>query len=129
MLVPRRSFLSGLAGALLLPPSLLGAAKERDARDARYRKIYQRIDADLGQSVARIQRWIRQPSVSTQNLGMQECCQLTQELLREAGFQQVEKLPTERPPGILATLDVGAPRPLGVYFMYDVQPVVPAEWS
>src|SRR5204863_359669 len=32
-------------------------------------------------------------------------------------------------PGIFATLDAGAPRTLGVYFMYDVKQVDPAEWS
>ena len=31
--------------------------------------------------------------------------------------------------GIFATLDAGAPRTVGVYFMYDVKQVNPAEWS
>src|SRR5262249_13191483 len=32
-------------------------------------------------------------------------------------------------PGIFATLDAGAPRTLGLYFMYDVKQADPAEWS
>src|SRR6266540_7253925 len=51
------------------------------------------------------------------------------QLLRDAGFNQVAKLPTDGQPGIFATLDAGAKRNLGVYFMYDVKQVDPAEWS
>src|SRR5436190_1500467 len=32
-------------------------------------------------------------------------------------------------PGIFATLDAGAPRTLGLYFMYDVKQADPAEWT
>src|SRR5438034_3614816 len=39
------------------------------------------------------------------------------QLLRDAGFTAVTKLPTDGVPGIFATLDAGAPRTLGVYFM------------
>jgi acetylornithine deacetylase/succinyl-diaminopimelate desuccinylase-like protein len=49
--------------------------------------------------------------------------------LREAGFGQVAKIPTDGQPGIFATLDAGAPVTLGLYFMYDVKQVDPAEWS
>jgi len=49
--------------------------------------------------------------------------------LREAGFGQVTKLPTDGQPGIFATLDAGAPRTLGLYFMYDVKQADPAEWT
>ena len=51
------------------------------------------------------------------------------ELLREAGFQHVNRVPTEGQPGIFATLDAGAPRSVGLYLMYDVKQVDPAEWS
>jgi len=50
-------------------------------------------------------------------------------MLREAGFSQVTKVPTDGQPGVFAVLDAGAPRTLGVYFMYDVKQVDPAEWS
>ena len=51
------------------------------------------------------------------------------ELLREAGFQHVNRVPTDGQPGIFATLDAGAPRSVGLYLMYDVKQVDPAEWS
>jgi len=46
-------------------------------------------------------------------------------MLREAGFSQVTKVPTDGQPGIFATLDAGAPKTLGLYFMYDVKQVDP----
>jgi len=42
-------------------------------------------------------------------------------MLREAGFQLAAKVSTRRQPGIFATLDAGAPRTLGLYYMYDVK--------
>jgi acetylornithine deacetylase/succinyl-diaminopimelate desuccinylase-like protein len=48
---------------------------------------------------------------------------------REAGFQSVAKVATDGQPGVFATLDAGAPRTVGVYFMYDVKQADPAEWS
>jgi acetylornithine deacetylase/succinyl-diaminopimelate desuccinylase-like protein len=60
---------------------------------------------------------------------MTEGCDLTMSLLREAGFGAVTKVPTDGQPGIFATLDAGAPRTVGLYFMYDVKQVDPAEWS
>src|SRR5205085_12602946 len=49
--------------------------------------------------------------------------------LRDAGFDHVTKVPTGGQPAIFATLDAGAPRTIGLYFMYDVKQVDPAEWS
>src|SRR5262249_9534596 len=56
-------------------------------------------------------------------------CDLMMRLAREAGFDTVTKIPTDGVPGVFATLDAGAPKTLGVYYMYDVKQVDPAEWS
>src|SRR5207302_6532485 len=69
------------------------------------------------------------PSIAAENREVNEGCELTMRLLRDAGFQSVTKIPTDGQPGIFATLDSGAPRTLGLYFMYDVKQVDPAEWS
>src|SRR5512147_1104073 len=45
------------------------------------------------------------------------------------GFCKVESVSTDGHPGIFATLDAGAPRTIGLYFMYDVKQVDPKEWS
>src|SRR3546814_16983575 len=51
------------------------------------------------------------------------------ELAKDAGFTNVEIVPTDGHPGVFGTIDVGAPRTLGIYFMYDVKQFDPAEWS
>src|SRR2546430_4196106 len=50
-------------------------------------------------------------------------------MLREAGFQQATKIATDGQPGVFATLDAGASKTLGLYYMYDVKQADPAEWS
>jgi acetylornithine deacetylase/succinyl-diaminopimelate desuccinylase-like protein len=93
--------------------------------DAIRKEIGQRHD----ESVRRLQSWIHQPSIAAENRGVSEGCELTIRLLREAGFEQATRVPTDGQPGIFATLDAGAARTVGVYFMYDVKQVDPAEWS
>src|SRR5712691_6765989 len=81
------------------------------------------------EGVQRLQEWVRLPSIAAENRGMAEGCDLMMRLAREAGFQAVTRMPTDGPPGVFATLDAGAPRTIGLYFMYDVKQVDPAEWS
>src|SRR6266545_4343400 len=81
------------------------------------------------EAVRRLQEWIRQPSIAAENRGMSEGCDLLIRMLRDAGFGRVERVPTDGQPGVFATLDAGAPRTVGMYFMYDVKQVDPAEWS
>src|SRR5438876_8283149 len=76
-----------------------------------------------------MQQWIRQPSIAAEKRGMDEGCDLTMRMLRDAGFGEVTKIPTDGQPGIFATLDAGAQRSIGMYFMYDVKQADPAEWS
>ena len=46
-------------------------------------------------------------------------------MLRDAGFGAATKVPTDGHPGVFATLDAGAPRTVGIYFMYDVKQADP----
>src|SRR6184192_28262 len=91
--------------------------------------VFAQIEKRHDEAVQRLQEWIRQPSIAAENRGVDEGCELTMRMLREAGFSAVTKVPTEGQPGIFATLDAGAPRTLGVYFMYDVKQADPAEWT
>ena len=109
------------AAALTLP----GFAAGPDDRSAVHAEILKRRD----EALARLQHWIRQPSIAAENRGMTEGCDLMLSLAREAGFQSVVKVPTDGHPGVFATLDAGAARTVGLYFMYDVKQVNPAEWS
>ncbi|MEX2111213.1 MAG: M20/M25/M40 family metallo-hydrolase [Gemmatimonadaceae bacterium] len=130
--IDRRSFIkdAALAGAatLTIPRSVwgaTGAAGTADDFDQIKREIAKRHD----ESLRRLQEWIRQPSIAAENIGVNEGCELTMRMLRDAGFSTVVKVPTDGQPGIFATLDAGAKRTLGLYFMYDVKQVDPAEWS
>jgi len=118
------SSLAAVAGAATFawPHRSYAAAADLDAITA---EITKRHD----ESVKRLQTWIRQPSIAAENRGMSEGCELTMNMLREAGFGQVSKVSTDGQPGIFATLDAGAPRTVGLYFMYDVKQADPAEWS
>jgi acetylornithine deacetylase/succinyl-diaminopimelate desuccinylase-like protein len=123
----RRKFLqttAATAAALALPRWTRAAAAPADL-DPIFAEIQKRHD----ESLKRLQTWIHQPSIAAENRGMNEGCELTMQMLREAGFAQVAKVPTDGQPGIFATLDAGAPKTLGLYFMYDVKQVDPAEWS
>ena len=136
--IDRRNFLAGTAtaaAAMALPrwaraaetgfSSNAGAAMFQDDLAPIRAEITKRHD----ETVQRMQTWMKQPSIAAENRGMNEGCELTMQMLRDAGFQQVTKVPTDGQPGIFATLDAGAPKTLGLYFMYDVKQVDPSEWS
>src|ERR1041384_3828694 len=125
MSIDRRAFLqtaTAAAAAVTLPPFI--RTQQSDLAP-----IYAQIERRHDETVQRLQEWIRQPSIAAENRGVEEGCDLTMRLLRDAGFTQVTKLPSSGQPGIFATLDAGARRTLGLYFMYDVKQVDPAEWS
>lgn len=100
-----------------------------DANDTDFETIWAQIIKQHDQNLQRLQEWIHQPSIAAENREVSQGCDLTMRLLRDAGFQKVTKMPTDGQPGIFATLDAGAPKTLGLYFMYDVKQVDPAEWS
>jgi acetylornithine deacetylase/succinyl-diaminopimelate desuccinylase-like protein len=92
-------------------------------------RVYAEIERRHDEAVLRLQEWVRQPSIAAENRGIAEGCDLMMRLARDAGFQKVERVPTDGQPGVFATLDAGAARTVGLYFMYDVKQVDPAEWS
>ena len=114
----RRTFLQGAAtvaaGAATFawPAWAHGAAAASDL-DAIRAEIEKRHD----ESVKRLQDWIRQPSIAAENRGMNEGCDMMMRMLREAGFQQATKIATDGQPGVFATLDTGASKTLGLYYM------------
>jgi len=121
----RRTFLQGtLAGAATLAIPHRATAAETDLTP-----VWTQIEKHHDEAVQRLQEWIKQPSIAAENRGVSEGCDLTMRFLREAGFNEVTKIPTDGQPGIFAKLDAGAPKTLGLYFMYDVKQADPAEWS
>src|SRR5256714_3057216 len=127
MSVDRRTFLerTAAATAALAWPSAPPSTRRADDLAPIFTEIEKRHD----EAVARLQEWIRQPSIAAENRGMNEGCELTMRMLKEAGFDSGTKNPTDGQPRIFATLDAGAPRTPGLYFMYHVKQGDPAEWS
>jgi acetylornithine deacetylase/succinyl-diaminopimelate desuccinylase-like protein len=122
--ITRRDVLSAAAASaasLALPRFALAGAD--------FVPVYKEIERQHGEAVRRLQDWIRHPSIAAENRGMEEGCELMMRLAREAGFQSAVRIPTDGQPGVFATLDAGAKRTVGLYFMYDVKQADPSEWS
>ena len=111
-----------LLALALAAPGIAGAAD--DFADVR-REIAKRHD----ESVKRLQDWIALPSIAAESLNSAAGAERMAQLARDAGFQNVTIIPTDGKPGVTATLDVGAQKTVGLYFMYDVKQFDPAEWS
>lgn len=87
------------------------------------------IEKQQPEAIKRLQDWIALPSIAAENRNMKEGAQRMADLLKEAGFQTATIMPTDGQPGVFATLDAGAKRTVGMYFMYDVKQFEPSEWS
>jgi acetylornithine deacetylase/succinyl-diaminopimelate desuccinylase-like protein len=81
------------------------------------------------EAIKRLQDWIAQVSIAAEDRGYPEGADYMIKLLKEAGFQKAERVETEGKPGVFASLDAGAPKTVGLYFMYDVKQFDPKEWS
>ncbi len=91
--------------------------------------IYAHIDANLPRHLEAIQRWLRQPSISAQDVGIGEMAGMLRQDLEDLGFGEAELVPTDGHPGVWGYYDAGAEKTLVVYLMYDVQPVNPEDWQ
>jgi acetylornithine deacetylase/succinyl-diaminopimelate desuccinylase-like protein len=89
------------------------------------REITRRHD----EAVKRLQDWIALPSIAAEDRGYPAGAEYMAKLARDAGFQQVTVINTDGKPGVFATLDAGASKTAGLYFMYDVKQFDPAEWT
>jgi acetylornithine deacetylase/succinyl-diaminopimelate desuccinylase-like protein len=120
----RRAFLqSAAAGAAFFAPGVaLAQSGDMDA-------IRAAVAAGHDDTVKRLQEWIRHPTIAAEQLNVDSGADYMMRLARDAGFQKVEKVPTSGVPGVFATLNAGAKRWVGIYFMYDVKQFDPAEWQ
>ena len=123
----RRTFLQATAAgaaSLALSQKSFAASSNPDLA-----AIQKEIEKRHDESVQRLQAWIRQPSIAAENRGMDEGCELTMRMLREAGFQGAHESPHRRPARHLRHARRRRAAHVGLYFMYDVKQVDPAEWS
>ena len=120
----RRALLAGAAATSLValtPGSALAADSYADVKRA--------LAAGHDASVQRLRDWIKFPSIAAENLNFPQGAQYVAQLALDAGFQHAELVPSKGKPGVFATLDAGAKKTLGVYFMYDVKQFDPLEWE
>jgi acetylornithine deacetylase/succinyl-diaminopimelate desuccinylase-like protein len=130
MSIDRREFVRDVAAgaaALSLTRGLQLHAAPRENQAA----IQAEIERRAGETVARLQQWIRQPTIFAEGIGIKEGADLMATLARDAGFQKVEQIRTSSSgaPVVFGRLDAGARRTLALYFMYDVKQVNEREWS
>ncbi|MBO6602345.1 MAG: M20/M25/M40 family metallo-hydrolase [Roseicyclus sp.] len=92
--------------------------------------IYAYIDAHADEFVADLQTFVRQPSVSAQDIGLRDCAALIRDMMHRDGlpaeFHELE----EGPPVVYGEIPSGSRKTLLCYSHYDVQPPEPIEaWS
>jgi acetylornithine deacetylase/succinyl-diaminopimelate desuccinylase-like protein len=124
--------IAAAAGAALAMPRLLRAAADKAANTGYggdLATVRAAIEKQRPEAIRRLQNWIALPSIAAENRNMKEGCQMMIDLLKDAGFQTAKLMPTDGQPGVFATLDAGARRTVGMYFMYDVKQFDPSEWS
>ena len=92
-------------------------------------QIHGHIDEHLDGHIARIQEYVRQPSIGGENIGMRECAELLLSYFQDLGCTEAELVETEEHPCIWAYYDAGAKRTIVNHGYYDVQPVEGEVWT
>ena len=113
----------------LLFVALLAAIKVCYGTEGDHADIKAEVTKRHDEAVKRLQYWIGQVSIAAENRGYPEGAEYMAKLARDAGFQQATVINTDGKLGVFATLDAGAPKTVGLYFMYDVKQFDPSEWS
>ncbi len=108
--------------ALFLLAQSLSAEPSHDA-------IKNEITKEHDANVKRLQEWIALPSIAAEDLNFPAGAEYMVKLAKEAGFQQATVINTDGKPGVFATLDAGASKTVGLYFMYDVKQFDAKEWT
>jgi acetylornithine deacetylase/succinyl-diaminopimelate desuccinylase-like protein len=122
--ISRKTILAAIAAFATLAGANHSYAAGNDLTDIR-REITKRHD----EAVKRLQDWIALPSIAAENRNYPAGAETMAKLARDAGFQQATVINTDGKPGVFATLDAGAAKTVGLYFMYDVKQFDPAEWT
>src|SRR5471030_3065748 len=100
------------------------------------KKVYGYIDEHFDEHVERLQKWIRQPSISNSGEGIQETAEMVKGFYDELGCQQSKVYDTgvtewglPGNPVVYAKCDEGAAKTVAIYWQYDTMPVTqPDNW-
>jgi acetylornithine deacetylase/succinyl-diaminopimelate desuccinylase-like protein len=136
MNLTRKEFLSlsgKAAAAAALAPSLPSLGMNEAADDVRNSaavgKIHDHIARNKEKHIANVQADLRQPSVSSWNMGINEMAQRMVESFQHIGCAEAGLVPTDGLPGVWAYHDAGAPKTIVIYMMYDTQPWEKERWT
>jgi acetylornithine deacetylase/succinyl-diaminopimelate desuccinylase-like protein len=100
------------------------------------KKVYAHIDEHFDEDVERLQKWVRQPSISNSGEGIQETAEMVKGFFDELGCQQTKVYDTgvtewglPGNPVVYGKCDEGAPKTIVIYWQYDTMPVTqPDVW-
>ncbi|HUB79735.1 MAG TPA: M20/M25/M40 family metallo-hydrolase [Bryobacteraceae bacterium] len=101
------------------------------------KKVFSYIDDHFDEHVERLQKWIRQPSISNSGEGIPESAEMVKGFFDELGCQQSRVYDTgvtewglPGNPVVYAKCDEGAPKTVAIYWQYDTMPVTqPENWK
>lgn len=114
--------------ATSLPRSLF-AVENVASENADLQSVLAQVPKQHAENVKRLQDWIALPSIAAEDRNFPQGPEYMAKLARDAGFTNVEIVPTSGKPGVFGLLDSGAATSVGIYFMYDVKQFEPSEWS
>ena len=100
-----------------------------DADNADMQNVLAQVPKLHAQTVKALQEWIALPSIAAENRNFPQGPEYMAQLARDAGFSNVEVIPTSGKPGVFGMIDAGASTTVGIYFMYDVKQFDPSEWT
>ncbi len=91
--------------------------------------VYDYIDSHADDAVRELQELLRQPSISAQHIGLDECAELLQRQMIARGIDNTRIMPTDGGPAVVygELHNPDATRTLLCYGHYDVQPPEPLD--
>jgi acetylornithine deacetylase/succinyl-diaminopimelate desuccinylase-like protein len=100
-------------------------------------KVFTYIDGHIDEHVERLQKWIRQPSISNSGEGIAESAEMVKGFFDELGCQQsqvydvgITEWGAPGNPVVYARCDEGAPKTVVIYWQYDTMPITePDAWT
>jgi acetylornithine deacetylase/succinyl-diaminopimelate desuccinylase-like protein len=106
-------------------------------RSEELKKVYANIDEHFDEHVERLQKWIKQPSISNSGEGIQESAEMVKGFFDELGCQDAKVYDTgitewglPGNPVVYAKCDEGAKKTIVIYWQYDTMPVTqPDVWK
>jgi len=99
-------------------------------------RIYRYIDEHVDDHVERLQKWVRQPSISNSGEGIPESAEMVKGFFEELGCQEsrvydvgITEWGAPGNPVVYAKCDYGAPKTVAIYWQYDTMPITqPDAW-